>query len=300
MIKKDRIIPATYDFIFKKLLSEEDSKPYLAKMISLIIEIDYKEILKNIRIGNTELMSIYKGDKNSIADIVVYIKESKLINLEMNKNYYKGLIDKNYNYINKLGSTLYKKGESYNSEKQIIQINFDNYHFFEKRKLINKCMITEVETGEIENRNMIIYHINLAYLKEICYSKDIKKLDELEKYCLMLIEESFNKVKKISKGDEVMEKMVEKISEVQELTFKAAIYDRKEEEEKIRECYKATGLEEGLKEGLKEGLEQGLEQGKKDIQTKIILKMNEQGFSAKEISDMTGIDQKIIKDINKK
>ena len=67
MLKKDSIRPATYDCIFKKLLTDEDSKPFLAKLINLVVGLDYKEILPNIVIGNPELLSLHKDEKNSSA-----------------------------------------------------------------------------------------------------------------------------------------------------------------------------------------------------------------------------------------
>jgi hypothetical protein len=199
---------------------------------------------------------------------------------------------------------MYKEGEKYNEEKQIIQINFDNYHYFEEKKLITKCMISAVDSGEIENKNLIIYHIDLEYLREACYNKNIKKLDELERYCLMLIEESMKRIKKISKGDDVMEKMAEKISKIQMNAFIAGIYDKEEEDAKVRACIeddiRERALKDGTEEGMKKGIKKGIKEGARAKEQEIITNMLNQGLTEEDIHNFSGIELEFIKRIKNK
>ena len=99
MIKeKTKIIPMTFDVVFKSVLNDSKTEGYLVDIISGITKIDKKYIKGNIVFKNTELSKGEIKEKGKIADLIVEVKDN-VINLEMNKNYYDGLFDKNDRYI---------------------------------------------------------------------------------------------------------------------------------------------------------------------------------------------------------
>lgn len=193
------------------------------------------------------------------------VGENKLINIEMNKNYYKGLIHKNFHYLQKLGSIQYESGESYKEDKLLYQINFDNYHRFKNHRLLTICMFQDMDTGEIENENIIIYHIDLEYLREVCYNKNVENLDELEKICMLIITESRKIAENISKGDRIMEEVTKKLTQMQKNVFADAIYDGVEQDERIRKAMIETAEEEATERGLETGMKQGIYNKEREI-----------------------------------
>ena len=93
----------------------------------------------------------------------------------MNKQYYEDAIIKNSNYRSKIISESLKSGESYIDQKQVIQINFDNYHIYSGSKIIYEFRMTEKDTLEEEHPNSSIsYHIDLENLKGIMNTVNLK------------------------------------------------------------------------------------------------------------------------------
>ena len=156
-MKKDKVIPATFDPVFKALLTSEECREYLADLIHIVTKIPKKDIVDNIVIKNSEHMNNNANEKRKISDLIVDVLNNR-INLEMNKEYYEGLFSKNNAYQHKIASEQFLSGESYLEEKKIIQINFDMFTKFDERKII-KFMIMDTERHIIEDANYEKYPV---------------------------------------------------------------------------------------------------------------------------------------------
>ena len=211
MLEKVKILELTSDIVFKSFMLSEDTKEYTARLISLITKIPEKEILKNAVFNNVELPVKNKSDKRYRTDIIITIVKN-IINIEMNREYYDGLFSKNNAYISKLYSDQFDVGDSYTNISKIIGINIDNFSKFRGNKFVYKFLPMEIETKEIEEENRESYHLDLEYLRNKCYNND--KLSELEKMCQIFIEEDFEHLENLKKGDDVMTKAVNKLEEI--------------------------------------------------------------------------------------
>jgi predicted transposase/invertase (TIGR01784 family) len=211
MLEKVKILELTSDIVFKSFMLSEDTKEYTARLISLITKIPEKEILKNAVFNNVELSVKNKSDKRYRTDIIITIVKN-IINIEMNREYYDGLFSKNNAYISKLYSDQFDVGDSYTNISKIIGINIDNFSKFRGNKFVYKFLPMEIETKEIEEENRESYHLDLEYLRNKCYNND--KLSELEKMCQIFIEEDFEHLENLKKGDDVMTKAVNKLEEI--------------------------------------------------------------------------------------
>ena len=165
MIKeKTKIIPMTFDIVFKSVLNDSKTEGYLVDIISGITKIDKKHIKGNIVFKNTELSKGEIKEKGKIADLIVEVKDN-VINLEMNKNYYDGLFDKNDRYIEKIKDGIVTKGSKYSTQKKVIQLNFDNFELFDERIVIKFKMMDEerglVRSNFVYNTDTEIYKIKL-------------------------------------------------------------------------------------------------------------------------------------------
>ena len=136
----------------------------------MITKISIKK-LDNIEIINNELLNSNIKNKSSRSDIVIEYKDG-LILIEINKHNYKELINRNYVYLHKVGMNLYLKNEKKYKDKRLVIINIDNFDYFGKGKLIYESQMREKTFLQIENRNLISYHINLKYFDKKCYTKD--------------------------------------------------------------------------------------------------------------------------------
>ena len=273
----------TYDYVFKSVLSE--NKEYLARILSNILNIDKDYILDNLVYKNTEHTKLSKKDKRKISDLIVEVENMK-INLEMNKGYYKSLTHKNNMYIYRLILGSIKEKEEYiDYDKMIIQVNFDVKWKF-RDKLITKFEMIEKETGKkrcdyIESNDPIIYHVNLSKIKDMYYNKD--KLNTFEMELALMILDNKKELKKVSEGDDVMDKVNEKICKLSDDEILQGIYVKEE-------------MDSWMK---KVDLKYAKEEGKKEANMETARKLLKKGMEIKDIIDITGITEEQIEILRK-
>ena len=185
MIKENtKLMLGVYDCIFKAIMLDPNNRDYLKEIIHYVTDIPLSD-LENIKIKNTEHLISNKNNKKLRSDIIVDIKRLS-INIEMNKDYYDGIYQKNDAYLQSIASSMYKESEDYLEIKNIIQINFDNFSYFKNNqeiyKFTYKDSISNVELPE----NPIKYYIDLEYIYNTCYNKPVVNLSKFERYCLLL------------------------------------------------------------------------------------------------------------------
>ena len=108
LIKDGKVIPATYDTMFKIVMSS--CPAYVTFLISEFTNIDKGDLVKNIIIQNNELPLSNAKERKKISDFIAKIDKS-LINFEMNSEYYDGLLNRNQAYLGNL------EGESLNASE---------------------------------------------------------------------------------------------------------------------------------------------------------------------------------------
>ena len=294
--EKVKIIPMTYDKMFKSVLTSKEARGYLASIISDITGLPKNKIEKDMIIKNSEYSINSISEKKKISDLVVEIKDS-VINLEMNKYYYDGLIDRNHEYIAKIRESLVKEGETYSELKKIIQINFDNYNKYKPDdRVIIKFEMRDKEKGVEEGVGIESYHVILPNVKEKYYNEDNK--DELVGKLVIMVEERYEELEKlIEKYTElrpVGKKMVE-ISRDEELQ---GIYDAEEHARKVRNSIMATELKKNFFEGLNKGMKKGIKEGIKSNKEEMTKNMLSKNFDKNIISEITGLSLEEIDNIS--
>ena len=252
--EKQRIIPMIYDVVFKSVLQDKESEDYLIDIISNITGIKKDYMKGNIVFKNSELPKNNIKEKGKATDLIVELKEN-IINLEMNKNYYEGLYDKNDGYLDKIKDGVLTMGQTFPRRRKIIQINFDNFEVFDERIII-KFVMMDVERGLIRSdyvysSDIEIYHVNLKKIRKMYYNKD--KLNKFEKELLLMTIDDEKELNNISKGCKEMENVVKKISKVSKEEELQGIYDIEERQEFIQNRIREYAKEEGYDEGIKEG-----------------------------------------------
>ena len=273
-IKEEKIIPMTYDKMFKSVLTSREAREYLVDIIAGITGLPKDKVKKDMVFKNTEHQLTSISEKKKISDMVVEVSYG-VINLEMNKYYYEGLLDRNHEYISKIRENIIKEGAAYEDMKKVIQINFDDYNIYKDKRAILKFEMMD-ETGLKEGVMIESYHVILPNVKEKYYNENSK--DELiGKLVIMVMENSKELQKLIEENMElrpVGKKMVE-ISRDEELQ---GIYDGEEHLRKVRNSLVASALKEGWNKGIKEGKEEGIKQGIKEGIEKGIEKGMQQGL----------------------
>ena len=296
--EKNKVIPMTYDMVFKSVLQDKESEGYLIDLINGITGIKKEYLKGNIVFKNTELQKDEIKEKKKATDLIIEVKEN-IINLEMNKNYYNGLFEKNDRYIDKIKDGLVSKGDKYIKQKKLIQINFDDFERFDERIVIKFRMMDEekglIRSDYVYNTDVEIYHINLKRINKMYYNKN--KLNKFEKELLLMTLDNEEELTKTSKGCKEMEKVAKKISRVSREEELEGIYDVEEQEKFIRDRIRAHAATEGFEQGLEQGLESGIEKGIKEGIITVAKNLIKQGTSEEVISSCTGLSISKIKDL---
>lgn len=284
--EKNKVIPMTYDVVFKSVLQDKESEGYLIDLINGITGIKKEYLKGNIVFKNSELKKDEKNEKKKATDLIIEVKEN-IINLEMNKNYYNGVFEKNDRYIDKIKDGLVSKGDKYIKQKKLIQINFDDFERFDERIVIKFRMMDKerglIRSDFVYNTDVEIYHINLKRINKMYYNNN--KLNKFEKELLLMTLDDEEELTKTSKGCKEMEKVAEKISRVSREEELQGIYDVEEQEKFIRDRIRAHAATEGFEQGI----EKGIERGKRTKQIEIAKNLLASGVSIDIIEKSTGL-----------
>ena len=248
-LRKKEVIPGTFDAVFKAVLTEE--KEVLAEIIELVIGIPKEEVIKNGVIINSEYVreNIIETDKKS--DLLISIGDN-VINLEMDRRYYSGSNKKNNKYIHKI--------VNHYNPKNTVQIYFTSYKEGEElkgeKKSIRKYMFQDSD-GNVEDYGLEKYKIDLEYIENKYYNND--ELTRREKIFLMFKESNREKLKEISKGDKIMDKIYKRLDKLSEDEALSLLYDEKEREEEKKQAEIEYAEEHGLNKGIKQTAKNMLE-----------------------------------------
>ena len=312
--KTKKLIPGTFDPVFKEIFTCKECRNYTCALISKITNINFDYLKENLKVVNTTLPVDRARERSMTTDVLLSI-EGNIINLEMNNRYYEGLYERNDKYGHKVLSRLTNKGEKYSDYNKLIQINFNSFNKFKKEISVFKMM--EVDTHELESESFIKYHISLPIITKKYYNKE--KLSALEKMLLLIAINEIKDLEKVSMGDDILMEYEKKIKNLSDDERFLDLYDVEEENAKIRRTIEAydkkiateKGMKKGLKQGLKKGIEQGIEQGikqgiKQGIEKGITQEKNaiaknmlEKGIAIDTIIEVTGIDKATLKEIDK-
>lgn len=300
----DKVMPLlTYDSLFKKMFGDEFGKERTAALLSIILDIPYKDLLGNIEILNTEKRLNFLKDKKQAVDILVKINlpESLKVNLELNMNNNRLTVIRNYAYIALIFSNLLHNKDSYKKIDNCIQINFNTFFVDNKYKDLIDVYFTQNKHHVKLEKSMEIININIVKCNEIAYNNgDLSKYTEKEKNMIQLAGLIYeNKPKKFDKLLEVInmdKKAKESIKKVMDSFTNEEIeglaYDREEYEKAMIE----SGIEERVEEASKKALQQGQIQGQiqgqlKEKQT-IVKNMLNENVDKETIIKVTGITEK--------
>ena len=178
------------------------------------------------------------------------------------------------------------KGESYDEETLIIQINFS--YGINNKEYIREYKIRD-DKGNEYVKNYIIYEINMEKYMKIWYTKNEKEIEE-NKYLLML-NLDLKDLEKLSNKDKVVSKYMSEIERVNENPKFREYMSAEEDNRKIQNSLRKEAIEEGLQEGLQQGFAQGTYQRNIEI-AKSLLQSN---IDINIISESTGLS---IEEIN--
>ena len=165
--KKTKIFNLSYNAMFKAVFS--NNKAILAKLIEAILEyckmnIDIKG--KEIIIKNNELPINNYKDKQLICDYIIKLNETTDLNIEINRSYYPGLIERNMTYSFKIYYQHFNAGDEYKEFEKynLIQVNFNNFNNHNTKSINVHYLIDLNDINNILSKNICIINDSVKKL----------------------------------------------------------------------------------------------------------------------------------------
>ena len=286
LLMQNKVIPATFDKIFKSIWQDERNKKLLSYMISFITKLNKKELYNNMEFKNTEIPKENFKEKGMITDLLIASLKT-LFNLEMNKAPDKGRIKKNNGYAHKLATYTSKTNGKYN---KLIQINFNASINFDN-ELSSEYMMRSRDGKTCADENYIIHHISMVKIVYKYYNNN--RLNRFEKAIVMMYTSDKKVLEELSKGDEDLMNLKETIEEKSTDDEIIGLYNEKEMQDYVNQI----NLEDSHEEGYKMGKKEGKEEGKKNALIETAKRLLNLGINVKDISKGTGLTEKEIENL---
>ena len=286
LLMQNKVIPATFDKIFKSIWQDERNKKLLSYMISFITKLNKKELYNNMEFKNTEIPKENFKEKGMITDLLIASLKT-LFNLEMNKAPDKGRIKKNNGYAHKLATYTSKTNGKYN---KLIQINFNASINFDN-ELSSEYMMRSRDGKTCADENYIIHHISMVKIVYKYYNNN--RLNKFEKAIVMMYTSDKKVLEELSKGDEDLMNLKETIEEKSMDDEIIGLYNEKEMQDYVNQI----NLEDSHEEGYKMGKKEGKEEGKKNALIETAKRLLNLGINVKDISKGTGLTEKEIENL---
>jgi len=225
------------DKIAKILFTSKETRAFTEELIAKAIDVPISVVKNNLELLPTSVnhnINIQYSEADAL-----YENNTSIINIEINYVNYKTLDMKNMKYVCHLMLNQMKINEGYKKLKPIYQICINNFDIFKKDKFIYRSYIMEETLHEKRNDMMSIIDINIDYLKK----KNYTEIEDgsLEKLLYIFVCNDKEILEKIYKGDEIMKKVVEKVSTLTDDFANELYYDK---EEIINEYSYDLGVEE--------------------------------------------------------
>ena len=224
-------------------------------MISDITGIDYELLKDNLVLDVNEIPISRKNEKFKRCDFILRVEDYNIINLEINRQSYTGLIVKNLSYVFRLFSTAFKKGENYNDNLIVTQINLNCFkgEDYEGVKPLSKYHLREDDDNKLYAKNLVIYDLNVVKCHELYYNKRELDIPNYVRWGALIHCDNMEEVPDIVEGimtcEErklIMVKLDKLTKEDLFMTEEEALKWAEWEANTIRSAAKSIGLKEGM------------------------------------------------------
>ena len=302
-----KIIPPSYDVVFKAIFGREESKPLIISLLSSILTIDINE-LEDLMIMNGELPSSYVDGKGSRLDLRLKLKNKTEIDVEIQSYNHAAFSERVLYYWSKLYNNDLIRGEEYKDLKKCIVINFLDFKLYEDPSIHAIFKIFEASRHLLFSDHLEIHMIELPKIEG--YNKAIDN-PLLINWMAFLNVRSENDMAKLKSKDDLPEEILVALEELEKLSLDPNMrMEALNKEMWIRDQIVlinmaknaeidgfAKGMAEGKAEGLVEGEVKGIEKGEQLEKYRIAAKLKKLGNSYDMIAEATGLSENEIENL---
>lgn len=259
-----RFIELSSDTTFKYLYKNEKTRKWLNYIIKEKFNIDlseYKLIDNELNTGN--IIKDYRLD-------LILENKNNIVIIEMNKDYYDFLDNKNYQYLFRVAGSRFETGEKY-TDKLTKLILFNGYKNKKLPSLKTANFVFEEKEVKLKINDIESFEIYLPNYKDMCYDNN-----EVDVSLSLFSCDSYDDMRKLTKNpkDIMVIEELERLAMNEEFIFE---YDREAVQRKTENSIRSEGLIEGITTG------------EKNKQIEIAKSMLEEKILIETISKCTGL-----------
>ena len=217
-IKSNSRLDLKNDYVFKRIFSKPENSHELKELLEAILDIK----IDKIEVKNPEIPKSYSEEKQSTLDILAYLDDHTVVNIEMQLDNPYTIVNRNVTYLSKLVATDLRVKELYTTLRKFISITLlgknilhrNSYHSIAHLKFEETDPEKYVDIGYNKEQELLTDRIEYHYIE---LKKFIKKnpgiSKKLEQWLWLLVGEE-DKVKMVSKENKSIEKVVEDLDEM--------------------------------------------------------------------------------------
>jgi predicted transposase/invertase (TIGR01784 family) len=266
------------DFAFKKVFGSEQSKEILIDFLNAIIDFEDESKITDLTIVDPYQIPLIKGMKDSYVDVKAILSNETKVIIEMQVLNFEGFEKRILYNAAKLYSTQLMKAQSYETLNPIIALTITDFIMFEEfEKVISYFAI-------FEKKELIKYNndIELIFIELPKFNKGEQELETITDKWIYFI-------KNAGELDFIPESFKEpSILEAFEIANTASLSEEELEIQFKRRDYIIMN---------KGAIEKSRKEGRKEREIEIAKISLAQGLDIKLVSIITGLDEKIIKEL---
>ena len=320
-----KYIDLMVDWSFKKIFGTEVNKDILIEFLKVIFP---QYAISDITYVPTEQLGIMEDDRKAIFDVLCRTVDGKTFLVEMQRGYQKHFFERALFYTS---FPIMKQGKKALAEEArgnkpwdfsldgvfflgILNFKYEDDEMTEHRYRLMEATSKKLMTDKLE----------FVFVEVEKFDKGENELEtDLDKWLYLLK----NMSSLLERPERLRDRIFTKLFDVAELaqlddedrinyikamnterdTYNQIEYARESGREEGREEGHKVGKEEGLKEGKEEGLkeghkegkEEGIKEGAKQNSCDIAKRMLEKGIDIETISELTGLTEKEISELNR-
>ena len=287
-----KMIKLTFDAAFKSFFSRNPD--YLKDFLIEELTLDMDKDKTKITVSNVELPKDIQKEYQKKVDIIIYLDDTTIVNVEAKTNKFKNVKRRNFIYMAKLYGLTLKKGEDVKKleEADLYQLNI-NASKDDKNIGENIYELRSRITGDVLIENFTLHLKNIAYFRDLYYTKG-EKLNRAGMWLVVLSSENYEELYKTV--SQILDKKNTNIfmDEVVKMNFEEPILTEWEAK-MLDEIEKYDTIKNSKEEGFEDGFEEGKNSGKKENQIETAKKMLEKNIKLEDIIDITGLSEEEIK-----
>ena len=250
------------DFVFKKIFGNENNTKVLISFLNAVIKPD--DLIKYVKIKNTDIEKEHIDDKYSRLDIKATTDKGENINVEIQVKNEFNMIKRTLYYWNKMYEGQIEQGDNYNKLERTICINILDFKYLKCDNYHSEYRLKETKTNEQLTDLMELHFIEIPKLRELDENEEVS--DMLEAWISFIKNPESRVVDKLEMSVDEIKLAKDELSKMSANSKERDRYEKRKEAMLERNSSLEMAEENGIKKGMikvalnsiKNGLEDNL------------------------------------------